>query len=77
MFVYIVDSSFSFFGNALLYRKLYDFLLAIKLTDAANTSFKSDSLLDDCHCMQVQLCLQLLDQNVYNNFTETFFILAF
>jgi len=46
MLVCNVESSFSFFGNGLLFckfllfYKFYEFFLAIKRTDLANTKFK-------------------------------------
>ena len=48
-----VESPFSFFGNGLLFYKFYEFFLAIKLTDPANTKFKLDSwFADGRHCMR-------------------------
>jgi len=52
MLVCSVESSFPFFGNGLLFYNFYEFFLAIKLTDPANTKFKLDGWFTDGHCMR-------------------------
>jgi hypothetical protein len=81
MLVCSIESSSSFSGNGLLFYKFYEFFLAIKLTDPANTKFKLGSCFDDGHCMRVNMVATAVTAVTESEycicFTEMFFSLAF
>jgi len=73
MLVCSVESSFSFFGNGLLFYKFYEFFLAIKLTDPANTKFKLDSWFDDGRCMHVNKVATTMSAVIESEYLQLFY----